>query len=111
MENGKVVRLMRLDIAPPHVSGADVNVGDQYGMTPLHRAVYHNRVEVARVLIASGADLNAQDYRRETPLTVFPSSSLVIDCHVALHGWSGGVVALGDAFLVARRHFPFALSG
>ena len=34
---------------------------DQNGHTPLHVAAYYNAVEIAEVLIAKGADLNAPD--------------------------------------------------
>ena len=43
--------------------GADVNIcppEKESKLTPLHAAVGYNHVEVARILLASGADVNAQ---------------------------------------------------
>lgn len=39
------------------------------GETPLHEAVAAGEIEIARFLIESGADVNAVDNRRGTPLT------------------------------------------
>jgi hypothetical protein len=39
-------------------AGADVNAGNQSGMPPLHLALHHDRLEVARQLIKYGADPN-----------------------------------------------------
>ena len=41
---------------------------DNYGRTPLHRAAYYGKVEIARMLIDAGADLNVQDNSEQTPL-------------------------------------------
>ena len=50
--------------------GADVNarIDGGYGWTPLHAAVYSGHREVAKFLIASGADINAKDIFGLTPL-------------------------------------------
>ena len=40
--------------------GADVNALNQQGKTPLHEAVEVNCVEVAKLLLDYGADLNAK---------------------------------------------------
>merc|ERR1712086_276778 len=45
-----------LDIYPDRV-----NAKDRGGATPLHWAANHNQCEVAEILIAAGADLNAKD--------------------------------------------------
>ena len=41
--------------------GAEVNAGDQSGMTALMRATYHGHLQMVRALIEHGADLNAKD--------------------------------------------------
>jgi ankyrin repeat protein len=46
--------------------GADVNAKNRYGSTPLHRAAYAGHKEIAELLIAKGADVNAGD--KVTPL-------------------------------------------
>merc|ERR1712166_1207710 len=43
-----------LDICPDRV-----NAKNQYGSTPLHYAALYNQCQVAEILIAAGADLNA----------------------------------------------------
>lgn len=51
-------------------NGADVNATDEDGMTPLMEAARHKRTEVARVLIAAGADLNIRSKIYGTPAIV-----------------------------------------
>ena len=57
--------------AGPGVAGADINATDEdgwsphgfapdYGKTPLHTAVMCNHPEVAKVLLANGAQVNAR---------------------------------------------------
>ena len=46
--------------------GANVNVKDEHGWTPLHYATSH--IEVAKVLIDNGANVNAENKYGTTPL-------------------------------------------
>ncbi|MHC4540586.1 MAG: ankyrin repeat domain-containing protein [Planctomycetota bacterium] len=48
--------------------GADVNVGDKRGETPLHYAAQRRYRHVAKLLIADGAQINASSNSGETPL-------------------------------------------
>jgi tetratricopeptide (TPR) repeat protein len=48
-------------------AGEDVNVGGEK-RTPLHEAAMHNRLEVAKVLLAHGAGVNRGDCNGDTPL-------------------------------------------
>ena len=53
-------------------AGTDVNVKDGIGVTPLISAVLGGHKELAELLIANGADVNAKveagDYKGQTPL-------------------------------------------
>ena len=40
------------------------------GATPLHLAIFYNRVEVVRVLLEHGANVDAEDNRGETPFQI-----------------------------------------
>lgn len=42
--------------------GADVNTKSEYGRTALHSAASCNNIEVMKLLILHGADVNAKDY-------------------------------------------------
>ena len=46
-------------------AGTNVNCRDEAEWAPLHHAAYENRLEVAQVLLAHGADVNA-------PSSLFP---------------------------------------
>ncbi|MDP6680000.1 MAG: ankyrin repeat domain-containing protein, partial [Verrucomicrobiota bacterium] len=47
--------------------GADVNAMG-FGMTPLHHAAMYGHKEIAELLIANGADVNAKNKQAATPL-------------------------------------------
>jgi hypothetical protein len=53
-------------------AGTDVNAADENGWTALHQAAFKGRKEIAELLIAKGADVNAKkwggDYTGDTPL-------------------------------------------
>ncbi len=48
--------------------GADINVQDERGYTPLIIACYNGQPEAARLLLESGANVNAQDFGGNTAL-------------------------------------------
>ena len=50
--------------------GADVNMKNRDGSTPLHSAAFLGRAEIAKLLIQKGADVSPKNYRDETPLDV-----------------------------------------
>ncbi|UCC32490.1 MAG: ankyrin repeat domain-containing protein [Phycisphaerales bacterium] len=50
-------------------SGADVNATDSMQYTPLHSAAIFCNSEVAKLLVAHGADITVKCYHGETPLT------------------------------------------
>ena len=55
-------------------NGADVNMKNMSGQTPLHRAARENAAAVAKILIDNGAEVNAKvekgDYVGWTPMDV-----------------------------------------
>jgi len=55
-------------------AGSDVNEKVQHGWTPLHETAVFGHAEVAKLLIANGADVNAWD-GYETPLDVSDDES------------------------------------
>jgi len=50
--------------------GLDVNAANAHGETALHAAAYHNANRVIRFLVDRGADLDAQNAARQTPLRI-----------------------------------------
>src|SRR5687767_1820339 len=53
---------------------AGVQARNQQGRTALMAATYHNHVEVATLLIESGADVNVQDAMQNSPLLLAGAS-------------------------------------
>ena len=59
-----------IEVVKQHLeAGADVNVKDNIGLTPLHMAAGDGRKEVAELLIAKGAEVNAK-IEGMTPLDI-----------------------------------------
>ena len=59
--------IVQLLLAHPE-GRASVNVGDKDENTPLHVAAEHGHVEVARLLIKYGAQVDAKNDDEDTPL-------------------------------------------
>jgi ankyrin repeat protein len=51
-------------------SGADVDVTNAYGQTPLHAACSHGNIDTVQALLGSGALVSVTDMYRNTPLHV-----------------------------------------
>jgi uncharacterized protein len=91
-------------------AGADVNARDEYGLTPLMRAVSPEKPDVVRVLLAAGANLEARDLHGWTVLMhavmheATATLRLLIDAEANLEASFGeGVTALSLAAAVNRE--------
>lgn len=60
IEKGQVAKVVALLKQNPSL----VSSRDKVGNTPLHVAALHNRVEIAELLLANGADVNAENYQK-----------------------------------------------
>ena len=47
---------------------ADIGVTDEFGRTPLHNAILGKQLGIVEILLNKGADVQAQDERKDTPL-------------------------------------------
>ncbi|KAH0615698.1 hypothetical protein JD844_026018 [Phrynosoma platyrhinos] len=56
--------------------GAKVNVKNQSGITPLHKAANIGNEKCARVLIEAGADVHAKDKEGQKPIDLFLASAM-----------------------------------
>src|SRR4051812_38037847 len=61
-ERGELVVVKRL-----FAGGARIDARDQRGRTALLAATHRNRIDVARLLIQEGADVNAKDFIQDSP--------------------------------------------
>ena len=59
--------------------GADVNAVDEAGFTPLHHAAKSGRDDVARFLLANGADANATETTSGRTPIFYASSTAMVD--------------------------------
>jgi len=67
-------------------NGAQVNVRDDHGCTPLHWAASFNKTEVAKVLLANGAQVNVRANDGDTALALAMSSTFASSCHPRRYG-------------------------
>ncbi|KAG2206579.1 hypothetical protein INT46_002834 [Mucor plumbeus] len=51
-------------------SGIAVDGHDQFGYTAMHAAVSYNQIEMVKLLIEKGANVNIEDFEKDTPLYV-----------------------------------------
>ena len=61
-------------------AGAEVNLADKRGWTPLHKASEYGHAEVITALLAGGADKTIEDENGDTPVDVADNQ----DCRNAL---------------------------
>ena len=66
------------------LAGIDVNADDGRGWPPLHLAIEHGEVEIARRLIAAGAEVNRELDDGGTPL----AHAVDVECDAA---WQAGL--------------------
>lgn len=50
--------------------GADVNIRDEYGKTPLIKAIEHGHIATVKMLLANSADINVKDDNGWTALSI-----------------------------------------
>lgn len=61
-------------------AGADVDIQNSYGNTPLHIACLNGNVSICMELVAYGANLEAINYRGQTALHIAAASTHGVDC-------------------------------
>ena len=66
--------------------GANLNVRNKSGDTPLHIAVEEGRIEIVEILLEAGADIQVEDHENNTPLHL-----------AAIRGSLGIIASLVDA--------------
>lgn len=64
--------------------GAEINVQDEQGRTPIMRATYARQVETVDALIRAGADINIQDHTLANPLLYASAEGLLDIVKLAL---------------------------
>lgn len=73
--------------------GAEVNARDKDHETPLHTAYRNNRLDIAKRLLAKGADKDAKNNRGDIPIQLTPRSTATNETMV---GITDGAVKHGN---------------
>lgn len=60
--------------------GAQVDIQNAYGNTPLHTACLNGHLPVCQELLAANADIEATNYRGMTPLHIAAAGTHGVDC-------------------------------
>ncbi|PCI38410.1 MAG: hypothetical protein COB50_02370 [Thiotrichales bacterium] len=55
-------------VAKAIIAGADLNVKDRYGLTPLIETVVANKIDIAKMLLKQGAEVDREGFTGKTPL-------------------------------------------
>jgi hypothetical protein len=95
------------------IRNINVNVkDDEYGATPLHYAAYNGHVEISRLLLQNGAEVNVKSISGSTPLHYAAYNGHVDILHLLVENGAdleaqnnGGERALHDA--ADEGHLPF----
>ncbi|KAJ3239292.1 hypothetical protein HDU81_006182 [Chytriomyces hyalinus] len=89
-------------IAMAHVlvkAGADINMQNRFGCTPMHEAVQRRDQLVVRTMMELGADCRIEEYEGLTPLEMakhWPTMSKVLGDHEAKRQRSAAVASMTD---------------
>ena len=75
--------------------GLDVNAANAHGETALHAAAYHNANRVVRFLVDRGADIDAENSARQTPLRIAEGHLICCTTFVRHPEAAGELLALG----------------
>lgn len=104
-EKGKVKTVVALLQAHPEL----VSSLDKFGKTPLHLAALNNQLEVARLLIANGADVNALSNKSVGNVGMTPLHEALLSFHhkemVELLISRGADVNAGDTMKQTPLHY------
>ncbi|CAK9297107.1 unnamed protein product [Gordionus sp. m RMFG-2023] len=80
----------------------DINKCDSFGYTPLHKASYHSRYDLATILINKGANVHCKDLEGDTPLhicckvgIIHPTINLTKMASLFIES-RGGIILLND---------------
>ena len=88
-------------------NGADINVRDAFGRTPLMVAVYRRDLTVAKALIAFGANVNALDHQSYDTLTIaaVQNDAGMLDVLIKAGGNTRAITSpYGGTALIAAAH-------
>ncbi len=66
--------------------GANVNVKDNSGWTPLHIAAWYSDLDIVKYLVEKGADVNAKDNLGQTPLHISTNKGDLENVKALIHG-------------------------
>lgn len=104
-EKGNIAKVAALLQAHPEL----VSSVDKVGNTPLHLAARHNQLEVARILIANGADVNAKSWWSAMRPGMRPLHAALLSYHhkemVELLLSRGADVNAGDDLKATPLHY------
>lgn len=91
-------------------SGANVNIKDKHGYTPLLYLVKHGETELTKILLAKGAEVNVQNEWGNSPLILASAYShiaivkLLLDAHADVNAQSKcGYTALIESSKLANK--------
>ena len=65
-------------------AGADIEIQDALGQTPLHLAAQSDQTEIITILIEHGAHINARDHQHNTPLLLASKNSAIQSAELLL---------------------------
>jgi hypothetical protein len=95
------------------IRNINVNLKDKrFGWTPLHYAAYNGHVEIARLLLQNGADLNAKDRYGSSPLHLSAEQGSVDILHLLVENGADLEAQDDDGWRVLHKaawmgHLPF----
>ena len=81
--------------------GADINIQDPWGDTPLHRAAYFGNIEMVQLLLKKGANKHLKNKKGRTPANL--AAEAIGELTYSEHSYPGMIQKFAEIFEILKK--------